>query len=122
MPKSKLEDAFLAAWLARCPDVAPVREYQFAVDLAPPRRWKFDFAFVPWRVAVEIEGGAFTAGRHSTGGGLTKDCEKYNAAAALGWRVFRFTAPHLRQPKQKRKAASFRLSDAVSMIQNALGV
>ena len=29
--------------------------------------------------------------RHTTVGGYAKDCEKYNAAALLGWRVLRYT-------------------------------
>jgi hypothetical protein len=28
---------------------------------------------------------------HTTNSGYTKDCEKYNAAAVLGWRVLRYT-------------------------------
>lgn len=62
-----------------------VREYKFH----PVRKWRFDFAFADM-VAVEIEGGIWTRGRHTRGSGFIKDCEKYNTAAALGWRVFRF--------------------------------
>ena len=64
----------------------PVREYRFA----PPRRWKLDFAFVPEKVAVEIEGGTWGGkSRHTTGTGFNKDCEKYNTAEVLGWTVIR---------------------------------
>ena len=63
----------------------PVREYRFA----PPRRWRFDFAFPDAKVALEIEGGIWTAGRHSRGAGMRDDMEKYNAAACAGWRVLR---------------------------------
>jgi len=64
-----------------------VREFKFH----PVRRWRFDFAFPEQMVAVEVEGGAWNGGRHTRGSGFTADCEKYNAAALLGWRVFRFT-------------------------------
>jgi hypothetical protein len=34
-------------------------------------------------------------GRHTSGGGFIKDCEKYNAAALLGWRVLRYTTSNI---------------------------
>lgn len=59
---------------------------------APPRRWRFDFAWPYDRLAVEIEGGVWSGGRHTRGGGFSGDVEKYNAAALLGWTVVRATA------------------------------
>lgn len=56
------------------------------------RRWRFDYAIPAARVAIEVEGGAWTRGRHTRGKGFLNDIEKYNAATLLGWRVFR-TAP-----------------------------
>ena len=53
-----------------------------------PRRWKFDYAF-PDRIAWEIEGGAWTQGRHTRGKGFIDDMEKYNVAAVCGWKVIR---------------------------------
>ena len=68
----------------------------------PERRWRADFLIAdpdgsitkydPKLILVEIEGGVWTRGRHTRGSGFTGDCIKYNAAAALGWRVFRFTS------------------------------
>lgn len=66
---------------------APVAEFVFA----PPRRWRFDWAWPEQRVALEQDGGAFVGGRHSRGMGFVKDMEKTNKAAILGWRVLRFT-------------------------------
>jgi len=68
------------------------REYRFH----PKRRWRFDFAWPDVLIAAEAEGGTWTGGRHVRGAGFEKDCEKYNAAAVLGWRVFRFTAEMIR--------------------------
>jgi very-short-patch-repair endonuclease len=65
----------------------PETEYRFC----PPRRWRFDFAWPAVRIALEIEGGIWTGGRHVRGLGYTRDLEKYNAAHRLNWRVFRFT-------------------------------
>ena len=64
---------------------SPVAEYQFA----PPRRWRFDFAFPAQRLAVEFDGGQWViaGGRHNR----DSDREKLNAAAAMGWRVLRFS-------------------------------
>jgi very-short-patch-repair endonuclease len=56
----------------------------------PVRRWRFDAAFPERKVAVEIDGGAFSGGRHTRGAGFRKDCEKLNTATLMGWRVFRF--------------------------------
>ena len=64
-----------------------VREHRFH----PKRRWRFDFAWPERRLAVEVEGGTWSQGRHTRGQGFAADCEKYNAAALLGWRVLRFT-------------------------------
>jgi very-short-patch-repair endonuclease len=61
----------------------PVAEFRFAM----PRKWAFDFAFVEQRVALEVQGGIWTRGRHSRGKGQEGDMEKLNAAQALGWRV-----------------------------------
>jgi hypothetical protein len=53
--------------------------------------WKFDFAWVDRRLAVEVEGGTWSGGRHVRGGGFEGDCRKYNEATLLNWRIFRFT-------------------------------
>jgi hypothetical protein len=42
-------------------------------------------------VAIEIEGGIFTNGRHTRGRGYQRDLDKYSAATARGWRVLRFS-------------------------------
>ena len=69
----------------------PVAEHRFC-----ERRWRFDFAFIGEKVAVEIEGGVWTGGRHVRGKGYTNDMEKLNRAAAMGWTVLRFTPDQVR--------------------------
>lgn len=55
------------------------------------RKWRFDAAWPEKMIAVEFEGGIWTNGRHTRGKGYENDCEKYNNALLLGWRVFRLT-------------------------------
>lgn len=55
------------------------------------RKWRYDVAFPDEKVAAEIDGAVWTQGRHTRGSGYVKDMEKLNAAAELGWRVFRYT-------------------------------
>lgn len=66
----------------------PEREFKFH----PHRKWRFDFAYPDRKVAIECEGGTWSRGRHTRGSGFEADCEKYNAAAILGWKVLRLTS------------------------------
>jgi len=65
----------------------PIREYKFH----PTRKWRFDLAYPDQKIAIEAEGGTWVQGRHSRGVGFQADCEKYNTATLMGWRVLRFT-------------------------------
>jgi len=67
----------------------PVREFMFH----PKRKWRSDFSYPDIKLAIEIEGGARTGGRHTRGQGFIDDMEKYNAMTELGWRLLRFI-PH----------------------------
>jgi hypothetical protein len=89
------EDAFAAQWDAQTiMPVAPEREFKFH----PERRWRFDFCWPALKLAVEIEG----RGRHQTFVGFRNDCEKYNEALRLGWRVLRYPASD-HKPSKSRK-------------------
>lgn len=65
----------------------PVAEHRFD----PERKWRFDYAWPDRKVALEVEGGAWTGGRHTRAAGFLADMEKYNRAVILGWRVLRCT-------------------------------
>lgn len=64
-----------------------VKEYRFH----PKRLWRFDYAFPEHKIALEVEGGVWTQGRHTRAEGFLGDIEKYNTASLMGWRVFRCT-------------------------------
>lgn len=70
-----------------------VREFRFA----PERKYAADYALPQIQVLIEIEGGVFTAGRHTRATGYVQDLEKYNLAQSMGYRVYRFT------PEQVKK-------------------
>jgi very-short-patch-repair endonuclease len=65
----------------------PVAEYKFH----PKREWRFDHAWPEKKVALEVEGGIRTGGRHIQPEGFHKDMDKYNQAAVHGWRILRVT-------------------------------
>ncbi|MGN6555625.1 MAG: hypothetical protein ACTHLW_18105 [Verrucomicrobiota bacterium] len=86
---SPLERKFALLWVHAIKGPTDVlTEHRFH----PTRRWKFDYAHPPTKVAVEIEGGIWSGGRHTRGDGFQEDCDKYNTATLMGWRVFRLTS------------------------------
>lgn len=85
MSQSHLEKQFEDLWRSLYPNIVLKKEYQFLKD----RKFRFDFAHRPSRVAIEIQGGIWMAkAGHNTGGGLTRDFEKLNLAILQRWRVF----------------------------------
>lgn len=78
-------------------------EYRFH----PKRRWKFDHCWPKAKVALEVEGGVWTMGRHTRGKGFLGDIEKYNEAALLGWKVYRTT------PQQVKNGQALELLERI---------
>src|SRR5579859_4411089 len=104
LPASGLESLLLLHMAAYG---LPVPEQQ--VRFHPTRRWRFDFAWpAAGRLAVEVDGGTWSSGRHVSGRGFEADCCKINEATLLGWRVLRFTRGMVES------------GQAVEMIQRAL--
>jgi len=54
------------------------------------RKWRLDF-LIAGTIALEVDGGTWTGGRHSRGSGYAKDCEKLNMATKMGFKVLRYT-------------------------------
>lgn len=67
-------------------------DYVKELKFHPSRKWRFDFAIESLRIAIEYEGIMSEKSRHTTISGMSADCDKYNAAQLLGWKVLRFTA------------------------------
>lgn len=92
--RESLELAMLQHLKALKLDEGMQREWRFC-----ERGWRFDFAWPARRVALEVEGGTFSGGRHTRGSGFAEDCDKYNRAALMGWWVLRATGGHVRSGK-----------------------
>ena len=67
----------------------PAQQFRFH----PIRRWRADLAWPDAMLLVECDGATWKGGkgRHTSGKGYERDCEKGNAATLLGWRVLHFT-------------------------------
>lgn len=78
--------------LERCDCPEPVLEYRFHKK----RKWRFDFAFLDEKIAIEYEGGVWGGGAHIRGKHFNSDSEKYNEAAMMGWTVLRYTVSSLK--------------------------
>ena len=90
MSKSDLEDTF--AFQLDALGIDYVRQYRAIKG----RKFAFDFAFPDKRLLVEINGGTYTVGAHSTGKGIARDYEKNNLAQLAGWRCLAFDGKAVR--------------------------
>jgi very-short-patch-repair endonuclease len=69
----------------------PEREY----ECIPDRKFRWDMAWPEHKVAVEIQGGIWSKGAHSSGRGLLRDYEKLNLAQLHDWTVLFVAAEHI---------------------------
>lgn len=91
MPKKASSTDFFCALVKSDIKVEIVKEHKFLKD----RRFRFDYAILEYKIAVEQEGGIWTNGRHTRGVGYKRDMEKYSLAAIEGWIVIRRTPQEL---------------------------
>lgn len=97
MAESTLEAAFDTLWRQLgYPDC-----WEREVAFAAPRKFRFDRAYRIHHVAVELDGGTWSGGRHVSGAGYARDAEKANYAASIGWAVFHLTADMLEDDPAK---------------------
>ena len=91
-PLSVLEETFaLQVRALRLP--VPEREYRFHKT----RKFLFDFCWPEEMLAVEVDGGTRSFGRHNRHDGYEKDCLKMALAILDGWRVYRFTGDQVKK-------------------------
>jgi very-short-patch-repair endonuclease len=108
-PPSRLEKRFELLWRALGgPDL--VKEYRFH----QARKWRADFAHLPSRTLIEIEGGIWVNGRHNRAAGFAADLEKYLEAALDGWRVVRLGPKELTADHAGRLIALLREASAAT--------
>ncbi len=69
-----------------------ITDYTEEFKFHPTRKWRFDWAIPEMKCAIEYEGLMSKKSRHTTIKGFSGDCEKYNEAVKLGWKVLRYTA------------------------------
>ena len=79
----------------------PTCEYTFAKEKLG-RGWRMDFAWPDvdgnGGVYLEVDGGAWSGGRHTRGRGFIEDQEKRNAAVSMGWMPLHCTPASLYSP------------------------
>jgi hypothetical protein len=93
--KAALEQKFLDHWQLLFPTLPkPELQWHFHSE----RKWRFDFAWVPELLAVELQGGSFVRGGHNRGVQQAKDYEKQREAVRLGWRVLPFNSLDMHDP------------------------
>lgn len=85
---SRLEEQFYWHVLALG---LPQPERQYRIP-GSKRRFVYDFAWPDKRLLVEIQGGVWVPNTgHTSGRGITRDCEKANEATLCGYRLLVFT-------------------------------
>lgn len=83
----EIKDSILQELRSAFPDLKIVEEYAFHVT----RRWRFDYAVPEIRLAIELNGGNWSGGRHVRGFGYINDLKKINSAQLMGWTVLQYT-------------------------------
>ena len=78
---SYLEEIFNNLWIEKYPQIELKRQYKHI----PKRRFRADFAHLPSKTIIEIQGGRWIKGGHTSGKGLESDCEKTLISASQGW-------------------------------------
>jgi hypothetical protein len=75
------------------------KEYRFHGE----RMWRFDFAIMELKIAIEYNGLLSNKSRHTTITGYSGDMEKLNAAQGLGWIVLQYTTLNYKNVLQDLK-------------------
>lgn len=94
--KEEYENNFYCHWVMMYGNLPePVRQHPI-LNPKTNRHWKLDFAWPDWKIFVELQGGAFIRGGHTTALGQHADYERQNALTRMGWRGLYFNTVALR--------------------------
>lgn len=85
---SCLEKSFYDVWSQLYPEIELVTQHR----IIPNRQYRFDFAHIDSKVAIEIQGGIWIKSGHTSGRGLRNSYEKLNLAHCRGWVVFQLSS------------------------------
>ena len=69
-------------------DILFIEEFKFSKD----RKYRADICLLGTNILIEYEGLVSSKSRHTTLTGYTNDCDKYNLANDLDYKVYRYTA------------------------------
>jgi very-short-patch-repair endonuclease len=86
LPRAKSEGCETLRLHMKAEGIGYTPEFKFH----PVRKWRFDFLLAKG-IAVEVDGGIWSLGRHVRGSGMEEDNIKINEAALMGYRVLRFS-------------------------------
>lgn len=70
----------------------PIPEYKFH----PTRKWRVDWYFPQYHLAIEQEGGIWIIGRHNRPASMIRDMGKYNELTIRGIFLLRFTPKQIK--------------------------
>ncbi len=91
--KPNHEEKFLMLW-KHLGGPALIRQFKFHTE----RKWLADFFHLASRTLIEIDGGIWIKGGHSTGRGIMRDMEKSNEAQFSGYRFIRVSPENITIP------------------------
>ena len=109
---SRLEARFALLWRAAN---GPTLEKELVFHTG--RRWRADFAHIPSRTLIEIEGGIWIQGRHNRAEGFLADIEKYFEAALADWTVLRLSERQLTLDSVERIVRFVKIAECISEIE-----
>jgi|SRR5690606_25550027 len=89
--KISIEKRTIEFWLEMFKRNGLITDYVTEHRFDSVRKFRFDWAIIDLKIAIEFEGIMSKKSRHTTVTGYSKDSEKYNLAQINGWTVLRYT-------------------------------
>lgn len=92
---SQQEQKFLKLWESLYPFIALEQQYKFS----KARKFKSDFAHIPSKTLIEIQGGTWSNSKmgHNSGSGIDRDYDKLAQAQMEGWAMFLLSSTMLNE-------------------------